>query len=200
LVDYNTWSIASATSVAWVIVAYILNVADTPLDSSVNMQSDGEATGSMWLWLIPIAVGWLQLSPKCNFDRSQAAYDRADRHTRTRDSHIVSSPASTPRALITANKEDVTSPDDLLTPPVFNYSRSLQWSSEAETAFQVLKVALQKAQSCIPVRFGRSGSSPTLSRPFTLAICVGLPVKSPRTVPCQKVHSAAIGRLGCSQE
>lgn len=152
------------------------------------------------LWLIPIAVGWLQLSPKCNFDRSQAAYDRADRHTRTRDSHIVSSPASTPRALITANKEDVTSPDELLTPPVFNYSRSLQWSSEAETAFQVLKVALQKAQSCIPVRFGRSGSSPTLSRPFTLAICVGLPVKSPRTVPCQKVHSAAIGRLGCSQE
>ncbi|OAX32130.1 hypothetical protein K503DRAFT_776959 [Rhizopogon vinicolor AM-OR11-026] len=64
-------------------------------------------------------------------------------------------PASTRRAsTITAKDEDVACPDELLTPPVFNYSRSLQWASTAEIAFQVLKVASEKADNHIPVRFG----------------------------------------------
>ncbi|KAG1748358.1 uncharacterized protein EDB91DRAFT_876367 [Suillus paluster] len=157
LVDYtHTWSIASATSIAWVVVAYILTVANSPTDSYVNLQADGDATGTLWLWLISIVVGWLQLSPKCNFDRLRAAYDRADRYARTGtpDTHIGMSPPSAPRALtITATEGDVMSPDELLTPPVFNYTRSLQWASTAETVFLVFKVASEKAQSRIPVRF-----------------------------------------------
>ncbi|KAG0696828.1 hypothetical protein DFH29DRAFT_949264, partial [Suillus ampliporus] len=158
-VDYtHTWSIASATSIAWVVVAYILTVANSLSDVYANVQSNGEATGSMWLWLIPIVVGWLQLSPKCDFNRLQAAYDRADRHstrTETKDVHMGMLPASSRRALaITAKEEDVTSPDELLTPPVFNYSRSLRWASTAETMFLVFKVASEKAHSHLPVSFG----------------------------------------------
>jgi len=154
-VDYtHTWSIAAATSIAWVVVAYILTVATSPSDSYENLAGDGETTGLLWLWLILIVVGWLQFSPKCNFDRLQAAYDRA-KHTDTgaSDAHVGSSPAFTHRALtITANENDVMSPDELLTPPVFNYSRSLQWAATAETAFQVFKAASEKAQHRIPVR------------------------------------------------
>ncbi|KAG1757929.1 hypothetical protein EDB19DRAFT_1901417 [Suillus lakei] len=154
LVDYtHTWSIASATSTAWVVVAYILSIANSPSDTYVNFaQAGGEATSSMWLWLISIVVGWLQLSPKCDFNRLQAAYDRADRYTRT-DAPVAPLPASAQRALtITAQEEDVISPDELLTPPVFNYSRSLQWAYIAETIFQVFKAASKKAQSRITVK------------------------------------------------
>jgi hypothetical protein len=47
-VDYtHTWSIASATSIAWVVVAYILTVANSLSDVYANVQSNGEASGSM---------------------------------------------------------------------------------------------------------------------------------------------------------
>ncbi|OJA11427.1 hypothetical protein AZE42_04590 [Rhizopogon vesiculosus] len=159
LVDYShTLSIASTASITWVVIAYFLTVANSPLDE-FGVNSDGGATGSMWPWLIPIlVVGWLQLSPKCDFGCLQAAYERANQHTRraAADSHSMGTPpASTRRALtITARDEDVSCPDELLTPPVFNYSRSPQWASTAETAFQVFKVASEKADNHIPGRFG----------------------------------------------
>ncbi|KAG2123571.1 hypothetical protein DEU56DRAFT_45472 [Suillus clintonianus] len=157
LVDYtHTWSIASATSIAWVVVAYILSIANSPSDAFVNAQAGTEPTSSMWLWLIPIVIGWLQLSPKCDFNRLHAAYDRANRHTRTgmADAPTGTPPASAQRALtITAHEEEVLSPDELLTPPVFNYSRSLQWACTAETIFQMYKVASEKVQRRIPVNF-----------------------------------------------
>jgi hypothetical protein len=158
LVDYtHTWSIASATSIVWVIIAYILTVSNTPWNGYENAEANGETTGTLWLWLIPIVVGWLQLSPKCDFYRLQAAYERADRHAlrAIADTDTGISRASARRALtITATEEEVLSPDEILTPPVFNYSRWLQWASTAETVFQVFKVASEKAQHRIPVRFG----------------------------------------------
>jgi hypothetical protein len=158
LVDYtHTWSIASATSIAWVVVAYILSITNTPSDFFVNSQAGDESTSSMWLWLIPIVMGWLQLSPKCDFNRLQAAYDRADRYARVgiADSPIATPPASAQRALTIASRdEDVMSPDELLTPPVFNYSRSLQWAYTAEIIFQMYKAASEKARNRIPVNPG----------------------------------------------
>ncbi|KAG1763941.1 hypothetical protein EDD22DRAFT_1042698 [Suillus occidentalis] len=141
-VDYtHTWSIASAASIAWVIVAYILTVASSLSNVSADFQSNGEASGSIWLWLIPIVVGWLQLSPKCDFNRLQAAYDRADKHSlRT-------------GAIDVHAEEDVMSPDEYLTPPVFNYSRSLRWASTAETICLVFKAASENARN-VPFHFG----------------------------------------------
>ncbi|OAX40785.1 hypothetical protein K503DRAFT_575149 [Rhizopogon vinicolor AM-OR11-026] len=153
-VDFtHTWSIASATSIAWVVVAYFLTVTNS-LSEYSNIQSNGESTGSMWLWLIPIVVGWLQLSPKCDFDRLQAAYERAERHGRAASAaaHLGHIPAIKQRALtIIAAEEDVMSPDELLTPPVFNYSRSLRWASTAYTTFLMFNRATEKARSGIPV-------------------------------------------------
>ncbi|KAG2053552.1 hypothetical protein BDR06DRAFT_989810 [Suillus hirtellus] len=136
----HTWSIASATSVAWVVVAYIMNVINSPADVYTSSHSDGDATGSLWLWLIPIVVGWLQLSPKCDFRRLQAAYSHADQHAHIgpAGAHMGTLSASARRALtITAREKDVMSPDELLTPPVFNYSRSLRWASTADTVFSI---------------------------------------------------------------
>jgi hypothetical protein len=55
---------------------------------------------------------------------------------------------------ITAAEENVMSPDELLAPPVLNYSRSLRWASTAETTFLLFKRATEKARCGIPVRDG----------------------------------------------
>lgn len=46
------------------------------------------------------------------------------------------------------------SPDQLLTPPVFNYSRSLQWACTAEIMFQIFKAASDQAKDRLPVNSG----------------------------------------------
>ncbi|EGO00428.1 hypothetical protein SERLA73DRAFT_160296 [Serpula lacrymans var. lacrymans S7.3] len=65
----HTWSISAATSIIWVIVAYILTFVDSLADNS--------STNSAWLWLPAVVVGWLQLSPKCDFGRLKSVLDRA---------------------------------------------------------------------------------------------------------------------------
>ncbi|KAG2123593.1 hypothetical protein DEU56DRAFT_47123 [Suillus clintonianus] len=158
LVDYShsTWSIASGTSIVWVVVSYILSItsyvqSSTSLSGVASNVADGGATGSMWLWLISIVVGWLLLSPKCDHKRLESAYEQAGQHARA-GTEYAHPPAFAEKALtITAQDKDVVSPDELLTPPVFNYSRSLQWASTAEKIFLAYKKASGKAEGRIPV-------------------------------------------------
>jgi hypothetical protein len=153
LMDYtHKWSAASATSIAWVIIAYVLSIANSPSNAFTSTQADGGATGSMWLWLVPIVVGWLRLSPKCDFKSLTRAYNRADEHARTGSTDVAAG-TSTHRALtITAQDDEVKSPDELLTPPIFNYSRLLPWAKTADTVLQVFKAASNKADKNIPVK------------------------------------------------
>jgi hypothetical protein len=149
MTDYGqSWSAASATSITWVIIAYILSLVNSPSDGFSSAQANGRATGSIWLWLISIVVGWLLLSPKCDFKRLKTAYDQADQHARTGLPDVIGT--STQRAL-TIIAQDGASSDELLTPPIFNYSRSLSWAYTAETMFQTFKAASENAQKKIPV-------------------------------------------------
>jgi hypothetical protein len=147
----HKWSAASATSIAWVMIAYVLSIANSPSNAFTSPQADGGATGSMWLWLVPIVVGWLRLSPKCDFKSLTTAYKRADEHARTGVTDVPAG-TSTHRAFtITAQDHEVVSPDELLTPPIFNYSRLLPWTKTADTVLQVLKAASDKANNNLPV-------------------------------------------------
>ncbi|KAG2130899.1 hypothetical protein DEU56DRAFT_954381, partial [Suillus clintonianus] len=182
-VDYtHTWSIASATAIVWVVVAYVISVVNSPADFLVNYQSDGDATGSLWLWLIPIVVGWLQFSPKCDFDRLQQAYRRADRHARAAAGHMGTSTASTRRALtIIAKEKDVSSPDELLTPPIFNYSRSLRWASIVDGIYLAFEAeeASKEAQNRTPVSF----PIPTQKSESFETLPLNYPLKSSEETP-----------------
>jgi len=75
----HTWSISAAASIAWVIVAYILAVVDSITGPYSVGETSGQSIGSLWLWLLPIVAGWLQLSPKCDSERLQKAINRANR-------------------------------------------------------------------------------------------------------------------------
>ena len=57
----NAWSIATASSVAWVVIAYLFTLVDSfvSLNDGTNNPSEGQAVGTIWLWLICLVIGWL---------------------------------------------------------------------------------------------------------------------------------------------
>ncbi|KAG2110070.1 hypothetical protein BD769DRAFT_98125 [Suillus cothurnatus] len=158
--DYtHTWSIASVTTIAWVVVAYILTVASSLSDVPSNINSNGQGTGSVWLWLIPIVIGWLQLSPKCDYTRVRKAMDNADAMafvaTDNSDEVVKASHLSEMRAVsIDTDMENPSSPDEMLTPPVYNYARAISWSRSAEDVYNAFRIASKKAKDHKPVAIG----------------------------------------------
>ncbi|KAG1874744.1 hypothetical protein DFJ58DRAFT_650894 [Suillus subalutaceus] len=158
--DYtHTWSIASATTIAWVVVAYLLTVASSLSDVPSNINSNGQGTGSVWLWLIPIVIGWLQLSPKCDYVRVRKAMDNADAMAFVAnddsDAVVKASDLSERRAVsIDTDMENPSSPDEMLTPPVFYYARAISWSRSAEDVFNAFRIASNNAKIHKPVATG----------------------------------------------
>jgi len=55
------WSLATATSVAWVVIAFLLTLVDSfvSLDKPVDNTAEGHAVGTVWLWLLCLVVGWM---------------------------------------------------------------------------------------------------------------------------------------------
>jgi len=65
----HTWSISVATSIAWVAFAYIFTIVHYLTQHAQNTKPNGDGVGSigpLWLWLLSVVVGWLQLSPICD--------------------------------------------------------------------------------------------------------------------------------------
>jgi hypothetical protein len=131
----HTWSISAATSIAWVVIAYIFTIVDyfsQGVQNALNANGQGVGSiGSLWLWLLPIVVGWLQLSPKCDSIRLHQAMDRANSIA------YVANPTSQPikaenifrkRAINIARSElDKARSDERSTAPIYNYARFLPW-------------------------------------------------------------------------
>ncbi|KAJ6612511.1 hypothetical protein B0H10DRAFT_2051911 [Mycena sp. CBHHK59/15] len=78
--DIHTWTIAGVTSVAWVIIAYALTIIDEfSTIISTNPNSNGQGlVGVGWLWMLPLVIGYLQLSPRCDSERLTTALNRAN--------------------------------------------------------------------------------------------------------------------------
>ncbi|KAI9462584.1 hypothetical protein HD554DRAFT_2289157 [Boletus coccyginus] len=161
----HAWSIASAASITWVVIAYLLTVADSLSNVARNIQSSGEGTGSVWLWLLPIVVGWLVLSPKCDYHRVHSSYHKANRQVFVANSRdLTADPATvTPNFGLTISSSpewelfdrNTTSPDESRTPPIFNYARTLSWSRTVYMTSLFYRAAWRKASHRIGVDGGR---------------------------------------------
>jgi len=131
----HTWSISSATSIVWVIIVYIFTIVHYfSQDAPGDLNSNGDGVGSigpLWLWLLPIVAGWLQLSPKCDSFRLHQAVDRANSiayFANQTSQPIKGENFSRRRAIDIARSEfDEARMDELSTPPIYNYARFLPW-------------------------------------------------------------------------
>ncbi|KAF7324974.1 hypothetical protein MKEN_00539800 [Mycena kentingensis (nom. inval.)] len=157
LLNYvHTWSISAVASIMWVIIAYIFTVIDS-LTSQVTytyLNSNGQAAGSILLWLLPIVVGWLQLSPKCDSDRVRDALERANKmaYVATPDVEpIYASNISARRAIGLRPGSGQIHRDEQHSAPIYNYARFLPWSVAVETVYVAFREASQRSASHRPV-------------------------------------------------
>jgi hypothetical protein len=55
------WSLATATSVAWVVIAFALTLVDSfvSANSPLDNTAEGHAVGTVWLALLCLVIGWM---------------------------------------------------------------------------------------------------------------------------------------------
>jgi hypothetical protein len=162
-IDYShRWSISAATSIAWVVIAYMFSVLDTfiaGVDTSIH--SNGLGVGSLWLWLLPIVVGWLQFSPNFKSDSAllKSAVGSANKHAyvATDDGNMpVLVDRNTGTRAIELTLTEVDDPlhrDEKCTSPVFNYARFFLWVQVVEDvseAFQAASVRFHRHEAVNP--------------------------------------------------
>lgn len=132
----RTWSIAAAASIIWVVIAYAFTVILSIGNLKSQVGSNGQSVGTVWLWLIPVVVGWQQLSPKSDHDHLKEIFDHVNGLA------YVASPAGVVKAssqgLLRAISIDAFFSNTLFfldenrSPPIFNYARFLSWSQSAQ--------------------------------------------------------------------
>ena len=157
--DYSyTWSIASATSIIWVVVAYLFTLIDSFTNISVNsLNSSGQGVGSLWLWLLPIVAAWLLTSPKSDSDRVTHALRRANKIA------LVATPSGIFKVCeryrkfgfsLRSHHHKAVFRDQERSPPVFNYARFLSWVEAAEEVHLAFRAASKNADAGVPVNTG----------------------------------------------
>jgi hypothetical protein len=146
----HTWSVSAVSSIAWVIIAYVFTLVNSFTDDpAVKIEVTGQAVGSLWIWLLPIVIGWLQISPKCDSLRVRQAIERANKIA------YVATPSGVPTLASEVSRQHAISlspsSDELLrcdercTAPIYNYSRFLPWTQAVEEVCQVYRVASDRA-------------------------------------------------------
>ena len=143
-----------------------------------NVNSNGQGVGSLWLWLIPIVVGWLWI-PVCSYDRLKSAVDKANdmAFVAALDNppQIYGPPNLNPprraydvshrQAIRMYTKKKVFTQDAARAAPVFNYARIWEWSSIVETVAQAFENADRNARRHIPVDPRKDWVYPEEKRP-----------------------------------
>jgi len=152
--DYTyTWSISAAASIAWVVVAYVFTVIDSFTSDLTNgINAAGQAIGSVWIWLLPIVVGWLQISPKCDSVRLYQAVNRANQiayvagPTPGDEPKRARNMASEYAISLALGPGDLLRRDEGCTAPIYNYVRFLSWVQAVETVASAFHAASENAR------------------------------------------------------
>ena len=165
----HTWTIAAAASMTWVIIAFVLAIVDSFTNMGNNINSNGQGVGSLWLWLIPIVVGWLWI-PFSSHKKLKTAIDKANElaHVAAPDDppqaeiDVGDSPnaggsrntqpqnhehnISRIQAVRMSGKAKVFTEDAARTAPVFNYARIWGWWCIVETIARAFEYADREAE------------------------------------------------------
>ncbi|KAJ2933687.1 hypothetical protein H1R20_g3443, partial [Candolleomyces eurysporus] len=149
LAYHHTWSISTVTSIAWVVIAFIFIVTNSFTgDLASDFNPDGQGVGSLWLWLLPIVIGWLQISPKCDEDRVRSAVKKANEiaYAATDTHPVLAKELTEERAIYLASGEEdeVLRCDEMVTAPIYNYARFLPWVQAVEKVSETFRVASER--------------------------------------------------------
>jgi hypothetical protein len=204
----HTWSISAATSIAWVILAYIFTIIHYFTQYAQNsLKPSGDGVGSigpLWLWLLSIVIGWLQLSPKCDSSRLHQAVDRANSvaHVANPNSQpIKAENVSRKRAIHLARSElDEARLDEHSTPPIYNYARFLPWVQSVIAVSDAFGIICERDHHHDPVDPGTEWQDRKSGISLTASQVVNYSLPRPGSVYHHPRHkwgldSSAVGRM-----
>ncbi|KAJ6602348.1 hypothetical protein B0H10DRAFT_1823065 [Mycena sp. CBHHK59/15] len=155
--DIHTWTLAGIASMIWVVLAYILTIIDAFNAISTDPNGNGQGLsgiGSIWLWTIPVCLGYLQLSPRCDTKRLENALNRANKvaHVAGTDGVIRASTLNARHALsFEFCRKDELYRDQEATAPIYNYARFLSFVQVAEEVASAFRSAADYAMHHRPV-------------------------------------------------
>ncbi|KIJ53264.1 hypothetical protein M422DRAFT_222640 [Sphaerobolus stellatus SS14] len=157
----HTWSISAVTSIIWVAVAYVFTVADSFIGNITDtVNSNGQAIGSIWLWLLPVVSGWLQISPKCDSEKVKEAIKRSNEiawvATPFGEPVLASSLRRRCAFRLELGHDDPLRQDERCTAPIYNYSRLFQWVQQVEQVANIVRNASVRASDHIAVTPGQA--------------------------------------------
>jgi hypothetical protein len=129
-------TVSATTALGWVFIAYLFTVIDA-FQSLQDVQdtfgvgsglfvdgiSDGQGVGSIWLWLLPVVVGWLFISPKYQYQLNHRAFERS----------------STTFAIRAPTLDG----DKGRSAPIFNYARFITWTKDVEQILDEYQTAYE---------------------------------------------------------
>lgn len=56
----HSWTIAARLSTSWVVIAFLFTLVDSFVSlGTADEPSEGQAVGTLWLWLLCLVIGWL---------------------------------------------------------------------------------------------------------------------------------------------
>lgn len=57
----HAWTVAARLSTTWVVIAFLFTLIDSfiSLGGTADEPSEGQAVGTLWLWLLCLVIGWL---------------------------------------------------------------------------------------------------------------------------------------------
>ncbi|KAF8066929.1 hypothetical protein FPV67DRAFT_1216579 [Lyophyllum atratum] len=140
----HTWSISAGASIAWVSIAYVFTVVDSMQgDITISVAAHGQGIGSIWMWLLPVVTGWLQISPKCDSARLHQAVKHANTRafveTASYEGSLVESSSEFAIISLANSKYDLLRCDESCTAPIFNYARFLSWAQGVEVVARMFQ-------------------------------------------------------------
>ena len=157
------WSIPVAMNIVWVIVAFLLTIIDSfvDFDHFITVPGDaGYSIAAVWTYLLPLVVGWLHVGSQPDANHLCEALDDAHRvaYVATASEPILATEVRAGHSTyaIEPSKRhiDHVNADEKKTVPIFNYSRVLIWSQNAEYILRLCEHAAARANRSIPVQRG----------------------------------------------
>ncbi|THU93303.1 hypothetical protein K435DRAFT_670500 [Dendrothele bispora CBS 962.96] len=149
--DYtHTWTVSAATSIAWVFIAYIFTVIDSFTGNVQQLvEVNGQGVGSVWLWLLPVVISWLQISPKCDSKRLDEAFEEINMTAYVATSEptqpVLASSRDSRRAIYLDHGNEPLHNNERCTAPIFNYSRVFSWATVTEEVVDCFRQASKHA-------------------------------------------------------
>jgi hypothetical protein len=147
------WSIPLIMNFVWVVIATFLTVAGSFVRVPPGDIEYG--TVAIWLFLLPLIVGWLHVGsqPVPNHLRECLATANPEAWVATDQSPVLVESIGGHQAFEFAKVDEVPSAnkDEFKTTPIFNYSRAFTWSQNAERVAELVKNAASNAEKRIAV-------------------------------------------------